>query len=559
MTGREVYLFEVLSQAERLLGLMDRTPGSATYGCLDRQYWHYATTDFPCAEQQESALTLAHLYKIEHAANPYQGSPLLLEWIVAALDFWCAIQHRDGSFSEWYPHEKSMSVTPFSSYAISETLLVLGDSLPNRQRVLACLEKAAAWLIKAKDLRVANHYAASPLALYNISLLSNDQGYAQAAKAILKGLAALQDEEGWFQEYGGADIGYTSVTIYYLANYYRKTGDALARSLLERAVAFCWHFAHPDGSFGGEYGSRNTEYILPHGLEIIANDLPQAAALCLLLRQSLAQGRHVGPRQMDDRYLAYLSYAYLQAYVDASDDLDPGPGAPYGRAIRKTWPHAGLLLESDVQRQLIFNSKKGGAFRITPVSGGRALVDNGVVVKTPQGRLLYSFYLDPHAPPPATPGPWVIERLLAQAGSNLLTPLTNVLQRIFMLTVGRLGRVEALLKDLLRDFLITKLKLSRVRFSRELALHADGCTVVDRLAPLGQIAGVWVGVKGSFVYGPSTRFFQPSSLTQGHLAWQAEKLPAGPADGQLVITRHYDLEGALTHSQLGLERPAGDS
>ena len=40
--------------------------------------------------------------------------------------------------------------------------------------------------------------------------------------------------------------------------------------MLRPAAQFAWYFMHPDGSYAGEYGSRNTFHFYPHGFEVMA-------------------------------------------------------------------------------------------------------------------------------------------------------------------------------------------------------------------------------------------------------------------------------------------------
>ena len=47
MTPRDALAAAALAEIPKLLTLLDRTPTSATYGCFDRGYWHYRTSDFP--------------------------------------------------------------------------------------------------------------------------------------------------------------------------------------------------------------------------------------------------------------------------------------------------------------------------------------------------------------------------------------------------------------------------------------------------------------------------------------------------------------------------------
>ena len=48
--ARDLYVREALSYVPHLTQLVDRNPYSPTYGCFDREYWHYRTLDFPFDE-----------------------------------------------------------------------------------------------------------------------------------------------------------------------------------------------------------------------------------------------------------------------------------------------------------------------------------------------------------------------------------------------------------------------------------------------------------------------------------------------------------------------------
>ena len=46
------------AQLARVLTQMDRDPDSPTFGCFDRNYWHYKTCDFPSSILQQGVFTL---------------------------------------------------------------------------------------------------------------------------------------------------------------------------------------------------------------------------------------------------------------------------------------------------------------------------------------------------------------------------------------------------------------------------------------------------------------------------------------------------------------------
>ena len=68
--------------------------------------------------------------------------------------------------------------------------------------------------------------------------------------------------------------------------------------MLRPAVEFAWHFMHPDGSYGGEYGSRNTYHFYPHGFEVMAAHEPKAGQIAdQFLKLALPHRLNKGPFQ----------------------------------------------------------------------------------------------------------------------------------------------------------------------------------------------------------------------------------------------------------------------
>ena len=50
-------------QSRRVITQMDRDPDSLTFGCFDRNYWHYKIRDFPSSILQQGVFTLEALRK----------------------------------------------------------------------------------------------------------------------------------------------------------------------------------------------------------------------------------------------------------------------------------------------------------------------------------------------------------------------------------------------------------------------------------------------------------------------------------------------------------------
>ena len=60
---RDRYLEAALTTIPRILAAVDRNAFGPSYGCCDREYWHYRTAAFPSEMYQEAALPLALVYR----------------------------------------------------------------------------------------------------------------------------------------------------------------------------------------------------------------------------------------------------------------------------------------------------------------------------------------------------------------------------------------------------------------------------------------------------------------------------------------------------------------
>jgi hypothetical protein len=294
-----------LSQVPRILGLGDRDRRSKTFGCFDRYYWHYRLLDFPNARFQEAALLLALLYGEDFPANIYHGKEKLLEWLQGTVGFWLGIRNGDGSVDEAYPYERSFCATAFSAYAVTESLLLLDWEAP------PTVERTADWLAKNENRTVSNQMAASAIALYNFYLLTGDVKYRSAAQDKVEALLQSQGETGCFPEYGGYDVGYQSVSLSLLAKYYLKAQDSALLGPMKKAVEFLEGKVGEDGNYDREGTSRRTQFLYPHGLEVMKSEV-----IARLLR-GLKANRVINPGWLDDRYVIQLTTDYLQTYLEA--------------------------------------------------------------------------------------------------------------------------------------------------------------------------------------------------------------------------------------------------
>ncbi|HOD11886.1 MAG TPA: hypothetical protein PKO44_02150 [Candidatus Omnitrophota bacterium] len=486
MSHPNTFLDIALSSLPRLLSCLDRNPLSAHYGCFDKNYWHYRiVTDFPSAPFQAGVYSLALAFTHPADNNPYCDRSVIKEYIEAGLRFWAKQQHKDGSFDEWYRFERSHVATAFTSLYISETLLILDDRLDPGTRAIAinALRKSCQWLSKNQDKVVSNHSVGALVALQNFFLLANEEFARASVDAHLTLLEQLQSSEGWFAEYGGADLGYLSLSLEFLTRFYAKTQDPRALKMISQALSFMKYFAHPDQSYGGEYGARNTKYIFPFGLVRAADHLSDAQGLLSALLRSLAKGQAITPLTADDRYATFF---FLPSYLDAGFSLEGELlDVPMLKSFEQHFEAAGIFNKKNILYHAVINYKKNGVSKIFSADGRQMFSDTGYVAQFFDGTVAASQWLDP-------------KRSVSVDKENNITRIkirspfayTSFHQDLafysfaFKILAGIIGRSAMLsekLGRLVKHLFIKKIKTCPIILEREMVISEEGLTVRDHI------------------------------------------------------------------------------
>lgn len=518
----EFYRRETLRMAERLLSLLDRNPSSPTYGCFDRNFWQYRTlVDAPSAAFQQAVDGLSILWSRPFDGNPYFNQPVLAEWITAGLRYWRAIQNADGSLNEWYRNERSYCATAFTTFGVARAVSHLGPVLPETERTAVgqSLVRACAWLDTHPSDHAANQLAAGFVAMQSVARLGILPDSASVERQTLR-LLGRQTEEGWFREYDGADIGYSHVLLDLLGHALDGGGDERLIRAGNKLTSFLVEFIHPDGSTGGEYGSRNGRYHLPFGLEAACNrGWTGASTLLAGLHGGLLRGKGVGPGAMDDRYIAYFLFSsYALACFTATHDRP----TPHGECPRRWWPGAGLLVDRTGTLHTVVGLSKGGVLRIFRRSDGAPLYgDNGLQLLLRDGRRgetqwhqsgSTGIVVREHDEDVEI----VLQRAVALApdvGFNARHPILFAVLRVFGL---QYGPVAAWLGRFLKRWFIQRHRFLPLQYQRRIILTPSRVEICEALSgpALRDIARITGSPFAASLHSPASRLFAP-----GDLAW----------------------------------------
>jgi hypothetical protein len=508
--SRDWYTFEAIRALPRIILMVDKNPFSATYGCFDREYWHYRTIDFPCGMSQEFCLALALAWKHPFPNNPYYGNERLRELVIGSIEFANKSGHADGSCDDYFPFERALGALVFSLYAMTESYQVLGLARPDLVEFFA---RRATFLAKHNESgQLANHQALAALALYNVYLLTGDAKFLEASNRYRDITLSWQNEEGWFQEYEGADPGYHSCSIAFLAKLWQKSHDESLVAPIGRAIEFASYFMHPDGSYAGEYGSRNTYHFYPHGFEVFADRFPLAGRIAqTYLQRGLPERRRY--YNDDNRMCAHYVYDWMQAWLDHRADARDGTLEQHRGPFTKWFPNAKMLVKKTPAYYAVMSLAKGGVLKVYD-DEGPLYSDTGPIARTESGDVLVSHMVDdnPVEADPTT-GRFSTRGRMSKRKHQLASPVKQAAFRAMNLTLGRYN--PNLVRTTLQKILITGKPRTDMSFSRRVEFTDTEIRVTDGLDAGGsdvKLARLAIGSDATSIYVANSTNFQESML-----------------------------------------------
>jgi hypothetical protein len=520
----DLYAGRIVEQAPRLLGLIDRQPQSPTAGCCDRTYWSWKFVDFPRSRFQEAACVLGYLHATPLPGNDLHQNPRVLQWLGEVLRFWSSIQHGDGSFDEAYPFERSLAATSFTSFYVGESLGFAGDALPADVRKAAAetLQRAGRWLAQNDETHgfLSNHLAAAAAALWHVFVVTGDAAFRDRSRYFIDKILARQSDEGWYDEYGGADPGYQTHGSFYLARLWQLgAGDDILASL-GRATTFLAHFVHPDGSLGGEYASRNTQTYYPAAFEMLAPEHGAASWIAQTMRPSVSGAKAAGLPGIDAfNYFPLLNNLVFAHRATASADTrpktpeepDPGPGL--------TWyPKAGIARVRRERYDLYVGATKGGVIKLFDRKTGRLEYnDCGYLGRLAGGKAFSSQQQDGSGARRVDEGRIDIEGGFFEISRPTMKPLRFTAFRLFSLSAGRLPALARWLKNLLVKVLIYRRKPLQIGFERTIETDETTVTIRDRIQgdAGGSIESLHWTPSFTTIHMGSSRYFVEHELSGG--------------------------------------------
>ncbi len=462
-----------LAQYSRVLTQMDRDPHSPTYGCFDRNYWHYKIRDFPSSILQQGVFAIEAVRKGRlPGVNPPTS---VIDWSLAAVNALSRQVNGFGAVDEYYPFEHSYPAAAFGLLATARLTFDWSHEAPQMLERVAWpgLVRLARHLLGRVELQASNQQAAGLAAL---ALASRVPQLGIPPADVARKAAeffATQHEEGWFDEYGGPDFGYLSVTIDALMDYHEATNDPAALTAATRALNFLCSMTACDGRLPSTLNSRNTDYAVPCGIVRLAAVNPSASWLAHQLFGGIGDAVNHFLWPTDDRYHLHYIFASVVRSLDyAASMLPPGPAPPQPES---QWlPGAGYWVVRRPRSTIFVAAHKGGLVRVHRPDQP-PIADHGWRAVSPTGRLFTTNWWTPPRMIDRAPDSLCVTHSFQASSFQSPSPARHIVLRLLSFTLR--NRVIPLLK---RFLIFQPGQALGPKFRRSITLLPDRVRIEDR-------------------------------------------------------------------------------
>ncbi len=291
---------------------------------------------------------------------------MIKDLIKAGIDFWSGSQLHTGAFNEYYPFESGFPPTAFSLYAVAIILNKYPEFV--NDSIIRAVNKTIAWLLKHPEKEALNQESAALAGIIMAGKLTGVKVNREKLDQRLKVFYNAQHDEGWFNEYGGPDLGYLSVTVDSLWDIYKTTKDEKALASAIKAIEFLSMFVAVSGDFPVMINSRNTDYVVPYGISGFAENNEMAASvLNVLINNCISENSMFG--KTDDRYLThYIGQSYFRTVLNNMNS-DGSTDLPCKQEFENYFTGCRIFIRHEAKKSVVVSLAKGGIINVFGKNG----------------------------------------------------------------------------------------------------------------------------------------------------------------------------------------------
>lgn len=492
-----------IASLPRVLSLFNDNAISPMLGIGDRYHWAWKGSDFANGTYQGAVHGLSYLVSYKLLPDEISETKILSK-IKRVIDGVRKITYQNGSLDEILPFESSYCVTSLVAFDILCAVDELKDHISQSdvQRHIETVRPLINFIVSNEETHgvITNHLAVSLAALGRWQKMTGED-VQEKTNEVLNQILTFYSAEGWFLEYSGADFGYQTLSLDYLVDFNALFPEFGLGQYLEKAITFLSCGAHPDGSFGGTYGSRNTRFLYPAGIEIMAHDFEGAVPLARFSREAHKMNTIVGLPALDEPNFITMFNSICRAAAIARELPAKGKLPFQLPKINIQYPEAGLIVVGSQSGYNIINWKKGGSYYSSTHGKSGGLIASGQDGKiyTSQSGLTGKLVN-------ITDEEIIIESKLHRFQAVYPTPGKMIVLRLLCLTLMRVNIFNKIIKKLLVKLLIHRSNSTKAVAQRKFSLSEN------------KMEDVWVHNPHELEFLELQDFFAIHMASQGY--WQ---------------------------------------
>tara|TARA_B100001250_G_scaffold364141_1_gene343948 strand:+ start:1264 stop:2766 length:1503 start_codon:yes stop_codon:yes gene_type:complete len=347
---------------KRIINFVDTNVYSETYGLADRDFWSWRTKDFNNGSFQSLIYSLSCVKYEPVFKDLYEkyNTDNKVDQALEAYRYGCFKElSKFSSSQESFPHEKSFCVTSTLLYDLISALVITKEIKTLRPKEKEVLRDTAIFISKniENHADIGNHLlgSLSALSVYCKHVDSSSKIIHSGMSNIAKKLRNLWSPEGWIQEYGGADIGYLTLSLHYLSDISQDFLEE-KNDWIEKIMIFTSYFFHLDGSIGNIYGSRGSSIIYPSGFFSEGYLDVNEFIVCSIKNKKI-------PLQsdLDDTNFAPFINSLIRSCLSLENQSSKNMTLPITKEkYLKIFPEAGLVVLKNKGKQTVIDLNKSG-------------------------------------------------------------------------------------------------------------------------------------------------------------------------------------------------------
>jgi hypothetical protein len=387
-----------------------------------------------------------------------------------------------------------------------------------KSRIEDTLKRSAEFLCRSAERHglISNHLAGASLGLLMAADLFKQSNFKDHAQQLLDLVLMNQSSEGWFPEYGGADPGYQTLCVHYLAQIYRISPSAELKSALILSLEFLQYFVHPDGSLGGEYGSRRTEVYYPGGIALLSMDFPIASVIHEFMKESIENLTTVTLVDIDMGNMAPLLSSTLLS-LEATQENDADLQLPFEQDEQaRVFRDAGIAIRGTNRYYAVLGASNGGVLKVFDTRLKKIVYDDcGALVEFESEKQASTQFTNIKNKFEEDENRIICDTSFFRVTQSQPNPWNILVFRMMNLTVMRFNFLNEWIKKLLVDLLVKPSRQIPLRREREVVFQQDEVLIRDTFYRTSHltISKLKQGIKFNSIHMASSRYFSPNSAT----------------------------------------------